>query len=89
LLDSQDLGKLDVRVVVNRFEKSLARTISLSDASKALGREVSYTVASDAPVMRSAIDRGVPINEIKRKTALGRDLDVLDAGIAAALGLER
>lgn len=89
LLDSQDLGDVDVRVVVNRFEKSLARRISLADASKALGREVSYTVANDFTLMRGAIDRGIPIDEIKRKTALGRDLDVLDAGIAAALRLER
>jgi pilus assembly protein CpaE len=89
LLRSQDLGALDVRVVVNRFEKSLARTISLADASKALGRDIAYTIANDPVLMRSAIDRGVPINEIKRKTALGKDLDVLDAGIAAALGLER
>jgi pilus assembly protein CpaE len=39
--------------------------------------------------MRSAIDRGIPINEIKRKSALGKDLDSLDAGIAAALNLGR
>jgi pilus assembly protein CpaE len=89
LLQSQDLGGLDVRVVVNRFEKSLTRSISLSDASKALGREVNYTVANDPPVMRSAIDRGVPISEIKRKTALAKDLDAIDAGMAATLGLER
>jgi pilus assembly protein CpaE len=89
LLESQDLGNLDVRVIVNRYDKSLARTVSLADASKALGREVGYTIANDFPVMRAAIDRGVPITEIKRKTALGKDLDVLDAGIAAALGLER
>jgi pilus assembly protein CpaE len=89
LLQSQDLGGLDVRVVVNRFEKSLTRTISLADASKALGREVGYTIANDPPLMRSAIDRGIPIDEIKRKTALGRDIDTLDSGIAAALQLER
>jgi pilus assembly protein CpaE len=39
--------------------------------------------------MRSAIDRGVPISEIKRKTALAKDLDAIDAGMAATLGLER
>jgi pilus assembly protein CpaE len=89
LLESQDLGDLDVRVVVNRFEKSLARTISLADASKALGREISYTVANDFPLMRAAIDRGVSIDEIKRKTAVAKDLDLLDSGIAAALRLER
>jgi pilus assembly protein CpaE len=50
---------------------------------------VAYTVANDFPLMRSAIDRGVPIDELKRKSALGKDLDALDAGVAAALGLER
>ena len=89
LLESQDLGNIDVRVVVNRFDKGMARTISIADASKALGREVSYTVANDFALMRGAIDRGIPISEIKRKTALGKDLDNLDAGIAAALRLER
>jgi pilus assembly protein CpaE len=89
LLDSQDLGAIDVRVVVNRYDKAAARTISLADAKKALGRDVNYTVFNDFPVMRAAIDRGVPISEIKRKTALGKDLDMLDSGIVAALGLER
>jgi len=89
LLKSQDLGGLDIRVVVNRYEKGLARTISLADASKALGREVGYTVANDFALVRGAIDRGVPIDEIKRKTAVSKDLDILDAGLAAALGLER
>jgi hypothetical protein len=39
--------------------------------------------------MRSAIDQGVAIADLKRKSALGTDLDKLDAGIASALGLER
>jgi pilus assembly protein CpaE len=65
------------------------RTIRLSDVRDGLGRDVSFTVANEHAVIRSAIDRGVPIDEIKRKSAIGRDLDVLDAGIAAALGLER
>ena len=89
LLQSQDLGELDVRIVLNRFDKSLARTISLADARKALGRNIDYMVANDFPLMRAAIDRGVAIDEIKRKTPLAKDLDALDSGIAAALGLER
>jgi pilus assembly protein CpaE len=89
LMQSQDLGSLDVRVVINRFEKSLARTISLADAKNALGREVGFTVANDFPLVRMAIDRGVPIDELKRRTAVAKDLDTLDAGIAVALGLER
>ena len=89
LLDSQDLSNIEVRVIVNRYQKSLARTVRPADVKNALGRDVDYTVANDFALVRSAIDRGVSIDELKRKSAVGKDLDALDAGIAAALGLER
>lgn len=89
LLASQDLGAVDVRVVVNRFEKSVSRNIRPADVREALGQDVAYTIANDFALMRAAIDRGVPISDIKRKSAIGKDLAVLDAGVAAALGLER
>ncbi len=57
--------------------------------SKALGRDISYTIANDPAVMHPAIERGVPISDIKRKSAVGKDIDVLDAGIAGAFGRER
>jgi pilus assembly protein CpaE len=89
LLQSQELGDLEVRVVMNRFDKTMARTVRPSDVREALGRDVAYTVSNDFGLMRAAIDRGVPIDEIKRKTAVAKDLDSMDAGVAAALGLER
>ena len=89
LIKSQDLEDLDVRVIVNRYEKGLLKTIRVADVRETLGRDVSFTVANDHALMCAAIDRGVPIAEIKRKSSLAKDLDVLDAGLAAALGLER
>jgi len=89
LLRSQDLGNVEVRVIVNRFDKVLARSVRPADVREALGRDIAYTISNDFGLMRAAIDRGVPIDEVKRKTALGKDLDTLDAGVAAALGLER
>jgi len=89
LIKSQDLEDLDVRVVVNRYEKGLLKTIRVADVCETLGRDVSFTVANDHALMCAAIDRGVPIAEIKRKSSLAKDLDVLDAGLATALGLER
>ena len=89
LLASQDLGAVDVRVIVNRFDKALAKLVRPADVSQALGRDIGYTISNDFPLMRAAIDRGVRIDEIKRKTPLSKDFDALDAGIAAALGLER
>jgi pilus assembly protein CpaE len=89
LLREQDLASVDLRIVVNRFEKGLLKTVKQSDVQSALGRAVSYTIANEPGVMQPAIERGVPISELKRKSAVGRDIDMLDGGIAAALGRER
>ena len=89
LLESQDLDGLDVRVVVNRFDKSQSRSIRPTDVRQALGRDISYTVTNDFALLRSAIDQGIPISEVKRKSATAKDLDTIDEGLAAALGLER
>jgi len=89
LLETQDIGDVDVRIIVNRFDKAMARTVRLADVREALGRDVSYIVANDFCLMRSAIDRGIPIGQIKHKCPLQADLDKLEAGIAASLGLER
>ncbi len=80
---------MDLRVVVNRFEKGLMRTVKPGDVQKALGRDIAYTIANDPAVMHPAIEQGVPISAIKRKSAVGRDIDLLESGIMGALGRER
>ncbi len=89
LIAAQELGELDVRVIVNRFDKSQYRTLGADNVRDALGRDIAFTLVSDPVLMRSATERGVPIDELKRKSQLGKDLDRIDAGLAAALGLER
>ena len=88
LLASQDMGGLDVRVVINRSEKGLFRTLSIADAERALKRPVAFTVTNDHATMSQAIDRGVPLAEIKRKSPIIKDIDAIEQGITAALGLE-
>jgi pilus assembly protein CpaE len=89
LIRDQDLMALDLRLVVNRFEKGILRAVRPADVQTALGRDISYTIANDPAVMRPASERGLPIAEVKRKSAVGKDIDILDAGIAGALGRER
>ena len=89
LLREQDLQDIDLRVVVNRYEKGLLKTLRPGDVRAALGRDISFTIANEPAVMRPAIDQGVPIAEIKRKSAIAKDIDALDSGLAAALGLTR
>ena len=89
LLRSEGMGDLDFRVVINRFEKSQLRMIRAADVREALGHDISQTVANDPTIMRAASDRGVTIDQIKRKSAVSKDIDALDAMLSGALGLER
>lgn len=89
LLGEQDLGDLPIEIVANRVESGLFKTVRPADAMKALGREASFTVSSEPAVIKSAIDRGVLIEEVKRKSAIGRDLDAIDVRITDLFQLER
>ncbi|MCJ7421286.1 AAA family ATPase [Sphingomicrobium astaxanthinifaciens] len=89
LIASQDLGHLDVRIAVNRFEKGLFKNVTREDAERVLGRPVAYTLANDHATMTAAIEQGIPVAEIRRKGALNRDLKTLEADVTARLGLER
>ena len=89
LIANQDLAALDVRIVVNRFEKGLFKTIKPADVQQTLGRAIGSTIANDHAVMSAAVEQGVPISAIKRRSSVGKDIESLDAGIAAALRLDR
>ena len=74
---------------VNRFERSLFKKLRRSDIHEALGRDISYVVANDPVVMRAATDQGIPVREVKRKSAVGKGINALELAIAAALKLDR
>lgn len=88
LLASQDMHNLDVRVVLNRAEKGLFRTLGPADAERVLKRPIAFSIGNDHETMSQTIDRGIPLAEVKRKCSLARDLDTMEQGVAAALGLE-
>ena len=86
MLREQELGDLDLRVVVNRVEKGLFKSVGLDDVERTLGRDVAFTIANDHPLMRAAIDRGVPLDEVKGKSALGKDVAQVADRLFADLG---
>jgi pilus assembly protein CpaE len=89
MLAEQGLGEVELRLVVNRFEKGLFKSVKTGDAERVLGRSIDFTVASDPELMEAALAEGREVREIKRKAALVKDLEQLDLGVAAALNLER
>jgi pilus assembly protein CpaE len=89
LIAAQNLDGLDLRILVNRFDKAALRTLGADNVRNVLGRDIAFTVSSDPELMRAATDRGVPIDEIKRRSTLGKELDRIDLALADALRLER
>ena len=89
LLRGQGLGEVELKLILNRFEKKLFDRLSSKDAERALGRAPDFTVANDYQTVTEAIERGVPLAQIRRKGPLARDLALLDAGVARVLGRER
>ncbi len=89
LLAAQGFGEIELRLVLNRFEKKLFDRLSAKDAERALGRAPDFTVANDYATVSEAIERGVPLAEVRRKGPLARDMALLDAGVAKILKRER
>lgn len=89
LLASQDLRSLDVRIVLNRAETGFFKTLGPADAERVLMKPVSFMVSNDHATMSQAIDRGVPLAEVKKKCPLVKDIESMERSVAGALGLER
>lgn len=77
LLEKLGVAQESIQIVVNRVEKRLFRQIDLRDAEKVLNRPAHFTVANDFALMMTALNQGIPIGQIKAKSAVGRDLHKL------------
>ena len=86
LLDKLGVAQDSVQIVVNRIEKRIFRQIDLRDAEKVLNRPAHFTVANDFALMMTALNQGIPIGDIKSKSAIGRDLRKLIDSIDMLFG---
>ncbi|WP_423603637.1 AAA family ATPase [Sphingomonas sp. MS122] len=86
LLERLGIAPEAVRIVVNRTEKRLFRSINLGDAERVLRRPVTFTMANDFPLVMAALNEGILIGDIKGKSRLSRDLEAMMDGLDELLG---
>lgn len=86
LLESQGISGDQVQVVVNRVEKRLFRSINLQDAEKAIGYPITHSLHNDYPLVSTAQDQGVLIDEIRSKSKICKDIDAMLSSIDETLG---
>lgn len=77
LFEETGIDRSRIRIVANRVEKRLFRTINVQDAADALRYPIFATVNSDYAVVQSAHDQGILVGNIARKNRVAMDLAAL------------
>ena len=88
LFEETGIDPARIRIVANRVENRLFRTIGVREAADTLHYPVMATISSDYPVVQSAHDQGVLVSNIARRNRVAVDLAALAAGIADQLDKE-
>jgi pilus assembly protein CpaE len=79
----QELGGKPIKLVLNRAEKGLMKSRQQKMAEKALGRSVDYFVPDDFDIVAEALNRGVPLGEVKRHSKIEKAIQVMTGGFAS------
>jgi pilus assembly protein CpaE len=77
LIEQQGLGDIPLHIVMNRVEKSMFKSINMADATRALGRHIDFTVANDFETMSAALDRGILVSEVSKRSRVTKDIGML------------
>lgn len=84
LLRSVGLGKHQFKVIANRMERRLFKTIGVDEVSEALDCDVIATLSADAATLRSAQDQGVLVTDVASKNKFASEIRKL-AGLLASI----
>ncbi|RDV03903.1 AAA family ATPase [Undibacter mobilis] len=75
------------QVIVNRFQQKMFNSgLRLSDVARALGDTPLHTLPNDYGLVREAIDRGVPLNEVQPGNKIVGELKKIVIGAPKAEG---
>ncbi|MEW9922220.1 CpaE family protein [Marimonas sp. MJW-29] len=69
---TEDAPSLPIEIVINNEKKPLVRGRHHVEAAKVLERPLDIWLPQDVPTARAAIDRGVPLNEVSKRSPLTR-----------------
>ena len=82
LFDTVGVPRERIRIVVNRVEKRLFKTIGIDEVRATLGQSVFATLAAESNILRSAQDQGLLAWEAHRKSQFAADISVLAEQLA-------
>lgn len=86
LFDTVGVPREHVRIVVNRVEKRLFRTIGVDEVRQTLGHPVYATLAAEPLALANAQDQGLLAWEANRKSKFASDISALADRLAKGWG---
>ena len=73
-----DIPDSVLSVLLNRFDKSFwGGGLRLKEAERALGRKIGYFISNDYKLVSEALNHGVPIAEIKRRSKVEKQVSAM------------
>jgi pilus assembly protein CpaE len=81
LLASVGIDRANLRIVVNKVERRLFKTIGISEVSEALGTDVLASLSSEGSAISAAQDQGLLLAEVKHKSRFCGDVADLAANL--------
>ena len=85
ILTGDGLGDVSTVFVVNRYLGGWKTSIRPKEAERVLGRKIDYLVANDYKTASECVDQGVPLAEIKRRSAVAKNINNMTKGILTLL----
>lgn len=83
-LKSEGLDEHSIRVVLNRYEKRWGGTLGIKEVEKALGRRIDFTVANDYRTVSEALDQGLSIADVRKRSKVFKSMSRIGEALAAA-----
>jgi pilus assembly protein CpaE len=74
ILASDGLGDMSTVVVLNRYLGGWKTAIRPKEAEKVLGRPINFLISNDFKTASVALDQGVPLVEVGRRSAIARNI---------------
>jgi pilus assembly protein CpaE len=75
ILKEEGFGGVPLAVMLNRYNRGLwGSRISLKEAKEALGRSIDYFIPNNYKLVSEALDRGVALAEVKRRSKVEKEI---------------
>jgi pilus assembly protein CpaE len=85
LLQEEGHYSLPIRLVLTRYRKRWSGRVNLKNAESALNRKIEFVIPNDYALVIDALNQGVNLDDVKRRSKLGKSIDDMTGSLLEQL----